>query len=264
MHINTFQIGADPEFCVVDPTTKSRLNASSYTSGLNTYGKVGFDHGGAVIELRPDPSYTVKGLLTNIKTLLEEPRLAPLKNKIWRGGAFFHDMPMGGHVHIELPAKGHHNVPDAVYDKRMAALDHVVRELEFLNILPKEECAKRRSGGGYGQFGYMHPVNSGQFTRIEYRTPCSWLFDPRNAFVTITGLKLAAVNPDYATEKLGKGDPKERFVALVKFFRAFAPVDEDAAYVIKHILRSVSDKVAKAIEAKPDQDFKEAWAKFSA
>jgi hypothetical protein len=261
--INTFLIGCDPEFSVVDTVTNTRVNVGSYGIGANPL--VGSDHGGGVVELRPAPSYTVKGLLNNIKKALASSHTEGIRQFKWRAGARFNDISMGGHIHLELPMKGYHGIKSEVFDERIKACDRLTAEMEHHNILPKEECAARRVGG-YGQFAAVQAAaTTNGITRFEYRTPCSWLFDPRNAFIVLTAIKLAAVNPRYALDNVtGQGDDKKRWKEVVKFFRAFRKLDEDAEFVCQSIIKSTHDINLESLKAKPDEDFQPLWQKFAA
>jgi hypothetical protein len=272
LHVNTFKIGADPEFGVRDKVTKNGVIATQHAS-LST-NEIGYDHGGHVVELRPKPAYRVQEFLKNIKDLLKKDALAPLKKYEWKGGGCFrnidgHLQAIGGHIHLELPYLGHHGIEESVYKLRVKACDVVTKHLEDLNILPAEESRIRRSAeaGGWGRFGAVQaacsPQSYGQpFYRMEYRTPCSWLFDPKVAFVTITGIKLAATMPELAISTLNGETDGERWASLVKFFRTFRAIDSDAEFVCKRLLKSSNPKCLKALQVNPDCDFRVRWDKF--
>src|SRR4051812_9377645 len=118
-YVNTFRIGCDPEFTVID-----KDGFRPHPRGLPG-DCVGEDC--SAIELRPPPHYTVRELLGEIKTLLKHPSLNQYKDYKWFGGAFMeakyrrndygegdvgHEvMGFAGHVHLELPYDGYHNLP---------------------------------------------------------------------------------------------------------------------------------------------------------
>jgi hypothetical protein len=279
LHVNTFKIGCDPEFALRNKTTKALMCVPS-ESRLHGGNKVGVDHGGAVVELRPDPSYRVLDLLRNIKSLLKNDELMKLKDYEWKAGGVIRTaggyfQGMGGHVHLELPYQGHHGVDAAVYNLRVKACDAVTKHLEELDILPREECRIRRSdeGGGWGRFGSVQfgsvqvavgPQSNTMtpFYRMEYRTPCSWLFDPKAAFITLTGIKLAATMPELAISTLKGNSTEEKWGNLVKFFRTFQHIDSDAEFACKRLLKSSNPKCLKPLQVNPDCDFKGRWDKF--
>jgi hypothetical protein len=279
-HINTFRIGADPEFGLIDKEgywanpiycSPAYRDASGYT-----YNPIGSDAGG-IAEIRPEPSYTVQGLLINIKKLLDDPEM----NKFyaaykWRAGAVVtakrsrqdqdngleRAQPVGGHIHLELPFKGYHGIPDSVFQRRLDACDAMTRVLERLDILPQAESERRRAGA-YGHFGVAYSSGGTIFARMEYRTPCSWLFSPNAAFITLTGIKLAAVMPDLTINKFSHLETElQRWEALVEYFRHFRTVDSDAFYVYHRILKGRRLDNLKRLKANPDNDIKVAWAKF--
>jgi hypothetical protein len=290
--VNTFRIGCDPEFGVINPDYENSssepvycdcgcgeivdgdegcelIDVSSY--GVSFEGQVGHDHGGEVVELRPNPSYTVSGLIKELKQLLDSPKLSKVRKFKWRAGAYYAGQAFGGHIHIELPFEDHHGVPKDVYRERINACDAVIRELERFNLHPQSECEQRRTGSGYGHFGKVTAAQCGEagraqyFVRMEYRTPCSWLFDPRIAYITLTGIKLAATNPKFALERLGRGnDTKSLWVNFVKFYRSFRLIDQDALYVCQKFLKTTNPEIIDSLKADTEKDIKEVWSKFSA
>lgn len=301
-HVNPFRIGCDPEFAVIKRSTPTPTlifvggviygddSDDDWGRGDNDE-QIGDDHGGEVVELRPNPSYLVAEVLTNIKNLLSDQTLRPLRKFLWRGGAhvkfrkFIHpddsrcnrcdrelaycscsnfedNVYLGGHIHIELPAEGQHGVPDKVYKERIEACDNVIRTLEALNILPQEECNTRRAvSNGYGKFGAVNSVDNDAetFTRIEYRTPCSWLFSPEAALLTLTGVKLAATNPRLALATLVGSTDRRLFTNLVKFYDAFQHIDYDAHLVSKKILKSKRASVLEGLQGTHTENFRPKW-----
>lgn len=277
-HINTFRIGCDPEFSLLDKDGFIKYasyctSAKSDDSGYS-YNPIGTDAGG-VVELRPEPSYTVQGLLVNIKKMLDDPTMnRHYKDYKWRGGALVEaksrcegrviveKQALGGHVHLELPFKGYHGIPDRVFDTRVQACDAVTIVLEELDILPKEEC-KRRQAVGYGKYGQVYHCGAATFTRMEYRTPCSWLFSPNAAYITLTSIKLAAAMPEVTINKFTNLTTElQRWEAMVEYFRLFRAVDSDAHYVYHKIFKGKRLDNLNRLKAQPDVDIKVAWAKF--
>jgi hypothetical protein len=266
--VNTFKIGADPEFMVINKMGNRHIDVSRIG---DAYGSIGYDHGGCVIELRPAASYTVQELLKNIKVLLNDKRLAQFKEYTWRGGAAFRTsndygemwVGMGGHIHLELPFVGHHGISNDVFNARIKALDAVSRILYELNILPKEENEVGRKAAGYGEYGAYKVAQSDNFFRIEYRTPCSWMFDPRNAFITLTALKLAVINPSLTMQlmkaSLNKAD---MWRSLYKFFRAYRLLDSDARFALEKVGCSMRLNDLEKLKADPHKDFKPLWDSF--
>lgn len=269
-YATSFRIGGDPEFAIINTD-------GSYHNFHSVSNAIGADHGGMVVELRPAPSYTVNGFLNNVKTLLESPSLNDVRPKKWRAGAHVHvrhpsygetGISMGGHVHLEIPYNYNSgtipSVSREVFMARMEAFDHLTQMFEEANLLPKEECALRRSSSGcYGRFGVGHNhhtvLGADNQQRIEYRSPCSWLFNPRNAFMLITGLKLAAASPVAVMKNIQGGSDTKIFEGIVKLFRNFAAVDHDAYIAANKICRSAKSENLDRLRAIVDTDFKAAW-----
>ena len=129
---------------------------------------------------------------------------------------------LGGHIHFGLsPYKANHddyydddedggkinfqdmNDDDYSYSQycldhslRMKALDRFTFGLESNGILPTSK--ERRSQFQYGKLGQFRPHDE----RTEYRSMCSWLFDPKVADICLTGVKSICINPNGALQLL--------------------------------------------------------------
>lgn len=271
--LNSFKLGADPEWVLLDK------NGVLVVSDLPHDGQIGHDHGGRVLEIRPTPSRSCRRLMQNMQKLLTAPQLAKWQAPRWRaGGVAIHaparQEPLGGHIHFDLPFNANyhglngHNLqyhlqnaarnyaqPATWMEEQMEAVkradatikgcDRITEELEALDILPqKEAIQRRRTGHGYGALGDVRESNG----HLEYRTPVSWLFNPRTAYFCLVAYKLAAAEP--------KSIPplKGNWPSLLGWFKQFASKDDDAA--------RISEKCdsLKSIQGDPDCDFKSLWA----
>lgn len=246
--VNSFLVGCDPEFVTIHNGRRCNVN-----DHLPHQGVVGWDHGGRIAEIRPDPSRGAYRLIKTMqKVLLEEPTLQQLVHRRWRAGAIYNDgnttEALGGHIHIDIP-----------WDNRgepVKALDALTKKLESLDILPKNESIERRRVGDYGKYGDARPAGSGQQVggyRVEYRTMASWLFSPSIAFVCLSGAKLAAHAPDSALEAL-KGPAS--YKQLIKFFELFQGEDDNADRVLERVLDKGN------LKADPDADVRKAWERL--
>lgn len=244
--VNEFLVGCDPEFVTIH--NGRRCNVDDH---LPHQGVVGWDHGGRIAEIRPDPSRGVYRLIKTMqKVLLEEPTLQTLVHRRWRAGAVYADddttETLGGHIHIDIP-----------WDKKakpVKALDALTRKLEALDILPKDESNERRTCGGFGRFGDVRP-GGGDYGghRVEYRTMASWLFNPSIAFVCLSGAKLAAYAPSRTIVAL-KGPAS--YKQLIRFFELFQGKDDNADRVLERVLNKGN------LKADPDADVRKAWEKL--
>lgn len=236
--LNTFLVGCDPEFVALD-SCGQQMNLSA---AFSANGEIGYDHGGRVGELRPEPTRGTYALTKRLQRLIKSPIVERVGASKLRAGARVNQDTLGGHVHLGVPvAKATNMIP---------ALDRFTQVLEALDILPQTECSARRaSGSGYGRFGEVRDSNG----HIEYRTMASWLMDPKVAFLCLTGAKLAASDPAGTVAALPSRD--HNFNALVEWFRAYRSKDINA----RRALEKVLSLGHKAIQVYPDVDFRERW-----
>ena len=240
---NKFLIGADPEFIVLD---QGKL--VNVAGALPHTGKLGWDHGGDVVEVRPDPNQLAIEVVRDLHRQLKRMPGA-FANFKWRAGAFPEvarpnggaGVALGGHVHLELPFS------DA--GRYLKALDLLTQNLEKLDLLPVAETTKRRNGGNYGLYSSHRSAGGGK--RFEYRTMPSWLYSKAVTLLALTGAKLVAVAPRSALKLLA--DPESAsFVRLQRYFESFKS-DPDAVLVLDTIL----DR--KQLKVDPDTDLRHEW-----
>lgn len=276
MLANKFLVGCDPEFALIDRQGHG-INFARYIQN----GKLGYDHGGFVGELRPEPAFGTYTLVQRIKKLIQSPEAGNLPPGKWRGGAHItlvgerDHVDLGGHIHLaknpfvnkkarvwtgNYDEDGQrvyveHNVEQESDEHKelVGTLDHLTRRLEALDILPHVECEARRRGGGYGRFGDWRP--QGHKDRMEYRTMASWLYDPKVAFACLTLAKLVAVDPKLAREALGR---YHDFKPLVNWVNGFVHKDDNARRMDEKILPGG----VKNLQADPDVNFRERWERL--
>lgn len=231
-------LGCDPEF--VGYLDGKRINFEYVLPGFD--GQLGYDHGGRVAELRPPPAKFARTIIKRLRAIMQG---APAAARVasWKGGAVASnpDTALGGHIHlgVDYQTWRHALVP---------ALDALTTQLFKLDILPDQDN-KGRERLGYGQMGDTRTAMRGTNSVLEYRSMCSWLFDPKVAMLALTGAKLAAADPNFATETL-KGPASHR--KLHAFFEKWRD-NLDAKYCCEQILSG------KPPVATPDRDIQEAW-----
>lgn len=172
-------IGADPEFLLFDDN--NAVVRANNVMGYN--GPIGCD--GAMAEVRPKPSVSPEGLVTNIKTLFEDQSLT---NRIqpynWMAGCYYKDQardyPVGGHIHIGNPVR----IAKIGVDRRtdfFKAFNKILDELLAIPMIKIDGAdlgRARRTECTMGKFGYF-----GEFRlcngRLEHRTLSGmWLMHP--------------------------------------------------------------------------------------
>lgn len=273
--VNNFRVGCDPEFVVLDENSRL-MNTGRY---VPRSGEIGYDHGGDVVELRPTPTMGTFMLVRNLKNLINKAEgMIPQGGK-FRAGAWLEfpenerreRVSLGGHVHLDISPYENETLQRTSEEHllRIAALDHLTHRLEALDILPKNESALRRRGT-YGKFGdyrvqrngandvppeRANTYNVGKRSQYhtEYRTMASWLHDPKVAYICLTAAKLAAAEPAFAIETLGRVHSWEAFK---KWFEALAPRDVNAQRALDKVLSAGG---LKSLQVDPSSDFRPRW-----
>lgn len=256
--INTFRVGCDPEFILLDKEGKT-VNANLY---FPPHGPIGYDHGGRVAEFRPDPARGIYALVRKIQGLVNSSAMTKVNAKLRAGAMCNHDC-LGGHVHFgfnafeEKPPAGAGIWSGGTFNARGAqvtkALDTLTKKLEHLDILPKNESAARRAsaqgqGNHYGEYGDVRDCNG----HMEYRTMASWLYDPKVAFLCLTAAKLAAADPEGSHATLKNCDS---FRDLTDWIETYKSEDLNAARISEKLV----GKGHKNIQVDPTVDFRERW-----
>jgi len=255
--VNTFLIGADPEYIALDKAG-TLVNVAAYTTKDAL--EVALDHGGDVLEIKPKPSKSTFRLLRRMRKLLLMHSVSKGligAGYLFRGGAHYKSprrlITLGGHIHFDIPAGTNEfrnqNIPLEYLTKenqeRVKALDALTILLEDLDILPKEDCQHRRR---YGQldYGKLSSVRGAdKDNHFEYRSMCSWLYSPVTTLLCTTAAKLIAVNPKVELNGLA---------GLKLLFEQYKSKDIDAARVVEKIFEP-----KLKLEARVDLDIKDTW-----
>lgn len=256
--LNEFKVGTDPEFMFI--------SAEGLTVPAMKYfghdGEIGFDHGGRVAEFRPGPSKGVYPIIRKLHALINSPKVVNTGNRL-RAGAICNNDCLGGHIHFGFnafqlkPGEGCSVLTGGQFNERGAkvtkALDALTKTLEHLDILPKNESAKRRAsaqgqGNHYGAYGDVRDCRG----HMEYRTMASWLYDPKVAFLCLTAAKLAACDPDGAYEALK--DCKS-FAGFSAWLNQYKEKDLNAKRASEKLL----DKGLPQLQVDPSVDFRGRW-----
>lgn len=258
--INDFMVGCDPEFMLLD---------GGLTVGAHRYfthaGEIGYDHGGRVAEFRPSPTRGILPIMKKLQNLVSQAALKAAGRR-FRAGAICNDDCLGGHIHFgfncfaQKPPQGlgvhHGGVLNERGKKVTEALDALTKTLEFLDILPANESAKRRAsaqgqGAYYGAYGDVRDCHG----HMEYRTMASWLYDPKVAFLCLTAAKLAAADPEGALEGLRRC---EGFPQLRRWLEQYENKDVNAKRLSEKLLAGG----LRPLQVDPGVDFKERWGEL--
>lgn len=243
--VNNFLVGADPEFVVMEPPAVVNAQKLYPTNLRPKEAFFGWDHAGYVVEPHPTPDISVRKVVQNIKRCLDGLSV-PFGNKKWRAGAYIagvntglvtvrRNIGLGGHVHLDFPE------PTAI---QIRAFDSIYATLLNLEILPPAESHSRTNITGYGRTGDIRFEHG----HMEYRSLCSWLFSRKAAMLSMTAIKLAAVDPKSCAKAFtSKGDFKN-------WFETFAGKDDDAKWIIE------KPYFEGDLTARPDRDMKSIWA----
>lgn len=213
---NDFLIGCDPEFVCLEDGHLVNLQGK-----IAQGGKVGWDHGGYVGEVRPDPTKGTYTLIKRIQTLIHTTG-KKLHKYSWRAGGYGkwreRNQALGGHVHLDFTLPNRYNEDEngksfTLQEKRryadqhrdrITACEHFMTTLVGLDLLNKKATEARLGQSNYGDSRDVRVVPGGRFgAHIEYRAPISWLYSPELAFLVLTGIKLCFVSSKTARDKLG-------------------------------------------------------------
>ena len=250
--VNNFLIGCDPEFVAMDALGRTvHLDLEEE--------EIGTDHGGRVGELRPKPSKGAFALTKRLQTLILSDTVKKIQASKLRAGARANEESLGGHVHFGMKMPGVKKVSEAyIADGQyvpakveqenpalIKALDRVTSLLEHLDILPLNESQNRRKGT-YGKFGDIRDSNG----HMEYRSMCSWLYDPKVAFLCLTAAKIAAADPTGTLDALTR---VTSFSGLQKWLNNYRTKDSNALRVLDKIPEH------KLVQVDPGVDFRERW-----
>jgi len=254
--LNTFLIGADPEYVALNKGEV--VNVKAYTT--KEAPDVALDHNGDVLEIKPKPTKSSFRLVRRMRKLL---LLHAVSKQLinagyqFRGGAHIRTpkrlLTLGGHIHFDIPCgtDGYRNssIPIEALPKAnqeiVRALDALTIMLESLDILPKEDCLHRRS---YGQldYGKLSAVRGADLdNHFEYRSMCSWLYSPVTTMICVTAAKLVAASPAIM---------KTESLTLRVLFETFKSKDIDAARVVEKIFEP-----KLKLEARVDLDIQDTW-----
>ena len=85
---------------------------------------------------------------------------------------------------------------------------------------------------------------------MEYRSMCSWLYDPKVAFLCLTAAKLAAADPEGTVDSLTR---ITSFDGLKKWIDRYRTKDSNARRVMEKLPEH------KMVQVSPDVDFRERW-----
>lgn len=262
--VNPWLLGADPEFAVLKPPKDETIpNHGMYfcsgpvlDEGANV-GNIGFDHSGRVWELRPAPSSSSYGVVTNLWKLLQSPLLKKVEPFRWKSGALgglkTHNddgEPVGNGLHDTLGGHVHYGVP-SINAKTRSTLNAITETLLSLDVLARKENAKRLAQGHYGSYNHdsIRPCEG----HVEYRCPPSWLDNPGQALAALTVYKLAAARPDSCSWTEGY-KIKEHFL---DWLSQMSQIDVDAWL----LTRLIEKRGFGEIQADPTSDFKPRWRK---
>lgn len=273
--INNFLVGCDPEFVGLKEdggvlnVSKVWLGETPTNEQMDAVYKseVGMDHNGRVAELRPSPCKGTYALVKKLQKLIQSPRVEELLKagaRKLRAGARAGSESLGGHVHFgfsqQMPSYARDAAGNTIFDlatgslkihrpdeNKIKSLDALVRLLEHLDILPRDESIRRRQGH-YGKFSDVRDSNG----HMEYRTMASWLFDPKVAFTCLTAAKIAAADPEGTLKSL---TGVTSFQGLVNWIEKYQHKDSNA----RRLKEKVLDLGHPKVRVDPDVNLVERW-----
>jgi len=243
------KIGADIELGI------KKTNFIYIPKSITKYPYIGTDHGGKVLEIRPNPGNTPEQLLNNITILLRKLFVKTKQQKFKIISSPYirsldHECSLGGHIHLswtnelleyncrELDNFLVHRMKSPMFLGGMIfAIDALARIIENRNL------ANARLRCGYGQDNDFRPINS---KRIELRRLPSFLY---NSSVTRAILAFVYSLLDYEiklnTSNINK---KQKEIFYTKCLRA----NDNPIQRIKTRLIDIAETVDWFKKSKPD------------
>lgn len=222
--LNRFMVGADPEFFLLDAAGRY---SHAETHGLNTLTAFGCDLAGRQAELRVAPSrFVVESIASIVETLRWMVQAYPTTgNTKWTSLPFLAGGPhgidgAGGHVHL---GRKHCELKDQV-----SSLDSATKLCLHSGILSLELFVQRQQGTAYGKWG-DHRIQPFGF---EYRTPPTWMSNPRTAYLVLVLHKLCSYHPTVLKVPETKGKAQQQVLNLLRLYRG---LDDDAALALRSI-----------------------------
>lgn len=238
MNANTFLVGCDPEFVILNPPSLKRPAETILRSGNSRWG---FDHNGWVMELQPEPSTSCRTLIQRMRATLREIYSKAFQGDNWKAPSFLRaperHISLGGHVHLDVTFPTREAAQPTI-----AALDRLTNGLEHLDILPKEQSKARREWSGYGMNGDVRWDHG----RLEYRSMPSWLFSRKTTLLALASAKFAVLAP----EEVPTIDSMN---TLQRFIEKFKGKDADADWMLNR------EYFSRSLQARPDADIKTTW-----
>jgi len=194
-----FKLGADPEFVLtiqkkkIDAQrtmslmlkNKKDFSPSSQGFDIKQFGNLGWDGASSTAEIRPKPSNTPEGVVSNIGGMLKE---FSKYSSLCDMSTLSEHSAVGGHIHLEVP-DGYKRIDGALKNTIQRRLSSF-----YLPILITENKTNLslRTKQGYGKINDMrleekftHQNGNPGYT-IEFRCPSAeWLTTPKIANATL-------------------------------------------------------------------------------
>jgi hypothetical protein len=213
-------IGADPEFLLF--TADGQIVKANHV--MAKPGPIGSD--GAMAEVRPDPSASPEGLVSNIRKIFSNKSLVKVIEPYnWMAGCYYkdsqRDYPIGGHIHIGNPTK----IAKISLDNRERFFRSFNKIMDELLAIPMTKidgtdlASNRRtkcqvtgnSNHGFGFFGEFRTCAG----RLEHRSLSGmWLMHPDLA-VNVFGVAKAIIDEVY--KHVRRNDYKMDYMYPSKF-----------------------------------------------
>jgi len=161
-------IGADPEFCTINPLNRSLVPAQNLINSSS--GEFGLDGNPSTFELRPKPATNPLELVENIYKLFDTYKREYSSVFQMDMLATSNQLPLGGHIHF-----GHPSVSNSAL-RRGETVERISKNLDLLLAFPMatlEDPQDRRYR--IGRYGKLSDVRTDKSYGFEYRTLPSWI-----------------------------------------------------------------------------------------
>jgi hypothetical protein len=154
----------------------------------------------------------------------------------WRGGAYFANDGLGGHIHFGRKS-------EKLREREISVLDRLTHLQYVAGIFNREEGrlrVRQSQGAPSGHYGALGDIRK-QPHGYEYRTLPSWIDNPWLSYFNLVIAKLAVARPEMVpglTEADGQLTAEQARGQLKMLIAYYAPLDDDARLAL-HILSRI-------------------------
>jgi hypothetical protein len=187
--------GTDPEFIITSKQGEEIYSEDLNFLGLSRQSSFGSDCGG-VFEIRSAYHHNILYVVNSIKEILEKAYISlyGLRDTKWLAG-HFQGKPIGGHIHIGNLSMARRDIPKLIDYLGIIIIDGLSQTIDNKD----QRTRRRREGYGLREDyrtspnDYYWDCPDKEVSRVEYRSPGSFLISPEVTFLNLILTKVTAM-----------------------------------------------------------------------